>query len=41
MGNKEFSWSGQTNTTSSLSGKIEAGFRVMLSCGPRLLLCGP
>ena len=30
-----------TNTASSSSGKTEAGFWVMLFCGPRLLLCGP
>ena len=30
-----------TTTASSLSGKIEAAVWVMLSCGPRLLLCGP
>ena len=30
-----------TNTASSSSGKIEAGFWVMLSRGPNLLLCGP
>ena len=30
-----------TYTASSSSGKIEAGFWVMLFHGPRLLLCGP
>ena len=30
-----------TNTASLSSGKIEAGFWVMLFRGPRLLLCGP
>ena len=28
-------------TALSSTGKIEAGFWVMLVCGPRLLLCGP
>ena len=30
-----------TNTAPSSSGKIEAGFWVILLCGPRLLLCRP
>ena len=38
VGKNKFSWSVLTNTAPSSS---EAGFRIMLFCRPRLLLCCP